>query len=87
MITDLQWYDWLGSLGVLIIVAAYLWLQIGRIAGQNVVFSGANLLGSMLILVSLYFDFNFSAALIEIFWIVISLFGLVMGLRRLKLTH
>ena len=87
MITDLQWYDWLGSLGVLIIVAAYLWLQIGRIAGQNVVFSGANLLGSMLILVSLYFDFNFSAALIEIFWTVISLFGLVMGLRRLKLTH
>ena len=87
MITDLQWHDWLGSLGVLIIVAAYLWLQIGRIAGQNVVFSGANLLGSILILVSLYFDFNFSAALIEIFWIVISLFGLVMGLRRLKLTH
>ena len=87
MFTDLQWHDWVGSLGVLIIVAAYLWLQIGRIAGQNVVFSGANLLGSMLILVSLYFNFNFSAALIEIFWIVISLFGLVMGLRRLKLTR
>tara|TARA_B000000460_G_scaffold247364_1_gene222230 strand:- start:520 stop:783 length:264 start_codon:yes stop_codon:yes gene_type:complete len=87
MITDLQWHDWLGSLGVLIIVAAYLWLQIGRIAGQNVVFSGANLLGSILILVSLYFNFNFSAVLIEIFWIVISLFGLVMGLRRLKLKR
>ncbi len=87
MFTDLQWHDWVGSLGVLIIVAAYLWLQIGRIAGQNVVFSGANLLGSMLILVSLYFNFNFSAVLIEIFWIIISLFGLVMGLRRLKLTR
>ena len=87
MFTDLQWHDWVGSLGVLIIVAAYLWLQIGRIAGQNVVFSGANLLGSILILVSLYFNFNFSAVLIEIFWIVISLFGLVMGLRRLKLTR
>ena len=87
MITDLQWHDWVGSLGVLIIVAAYLWLQIGRIAGQNVVFSGANLLGSMLILVSLYFNFNFSAALIEIFWMIISLFGLVMGLRRFKLTR
>ena len=87
MFTDLQWHDWVGSLGVLIIVAAYLWLQIGRIAGQNVVFSGANLLGSMLILVSLNFNFNFSAVLIEIFWIIISLFGLVMGLRRLKLTH
>ena len=87
MFTDLQWHDWVGSLGVLIIVAAYLWLQIGRIAGQNVVFSGANLLGSILILVSLYFNFNFSAVLIEIFWIIISLFGLVMGLRRLKLTH
>ncbi|SVA98560.1 uncharacterized protein METZ01_LOCUS151414, partial [marine metagenome] len=85
--TDLQWHDWVGSLGVLIIVAAYLWLQIGRIAGQNVVFSGANLLGSMLILVSLYFNFNFSAVLIEIFWIIISLFGLVMGLRRFKLTR
>ena len=87
MFTDLQWHDWVGSLGVLIIVAAYLWLQIGRIAGQNVVFSGANLLGSMLILVSLYFNFNFSAVLIEIFWIIISLFGLVMGLRRLKLKR
>ena len=87
MFTDLQWHDWVGSLGVLIIVAAYLWLQIGRIAGQNVVFSGANLLGSILILVSLYFNFNFSAVLIEIFWIVISLFGLVMGLRRLKLKR
>jgi len=87
MFTDLQWHDWVGSLGVLIIVAAYLWLQIGRIAGQNVVFSGANLLGSMLILVSLYFNFNFSAVLIEIFWIIISLFGLVMGLRRFKLTR
>ena len=87
MFTDLQWHDWVGSSGVLIIVAAYLWLQIGRIAGQNVVFSGANLLGSMLILVSLYFNFNFSAVLIEIFWIVISLFGLVMGLRRFKLTR
>ena len=87
MFTDLQWHDWVGSLGVLIIVAAYLWLQIGRIAGQNVVFSGANLLGSMLILVSLYFNFNFSAVLIEIFWIVISLFGLVMGLRRQYLTR
>ena len=85
MFTDLQWHDWVGSLGVLIIVAAYLWLQIGRIAGQNVVFSGANLLGSMLILVSLYF--NFSAVLIEIFWIIISLFGLVMGLRRQYLTR
>ena len=87
MFTDLQWHDWTGSLGVLIIVAAYLWLQIGRIAGQNVVFSGANLLGSILILVSLYFNFNFSAVLIEIFWIIISLFGLVMGLRRLKLKR
>ena len=87
MFTDLQWHDWVGSLGVLIIVAAYLWLQIGRIAGQNVVFSGANLLGSILILVSLYFNFNFSAVLIEIFWIVISLFGLVMGLRRQYLTR
>ena len=87
MFTDLQWHDWVGSLGVLIIVAAYLWLQIGRIAGQNVIFSGANLLGSMLILVSLYFNFNFSAVLIEIFWIIISLFGLVMGLRRFKLTR
>ena len=87
MFTDLQWHDWVGSLGVLIIVAAYLWLQIGRIAGQNVVFSGANLLGSMLILVSLYFKFNFSAVLIEIFWIIFSLFGLVMGLRRFKLTR
>jgi hypothetical protein len=39
-------------------------------------------LGAALVLVSLYFEFNFSAFLIESFWLAISILGLVIGVRR-----
>jgi hypothetical protein len=79
-----EWHDFLGNLGVLLIVGLYFWMQIGRISGQSPVYSAFNAIGAALVLISLYFDFNLSAALVEAFWLLISLLGLVLGSRKVR---
>ena len=81
---DYQWHDMLGNFGVVMIVVAYFLLQIGRVSGQNPWYSAVNGIGAALVLVSLSFEFNLSAALVEGFWLVISLLGLILSLRRSK---
>ena len=73
--------DILGIIGVVFILAAYLALQIEKLSPKSLTYSALNGLGAALILVSLYFDFNLSAALIESAWLLISLFGLFKALR------
>lgn len=79
---DYEWHDFFGNLGVLLIIGSYFWMQIGRISGQNPVYSSVNAIGAALVLISLYYEFNLSAALIESFWLLISLLGLFLGTRR-----
>jgi len=74
-------YDALGIIGVVLILAAYLALQLEKIDPKSVAYSALNGLGAALILVSLYFDFNLSAALIESAWLAISVFGLFKAVR------
>ena len=73
--------DILGIIGVVLILAAYLALQLEKMDPKSVVYSALNGVGAALILLSLYYDFNLSAALIEIAWLVISIFGLFKALR------
>ena len=72
----MHWYDVAGSLGVAMIVCAYLFLQLGRVASDSLRYLLANALGAGLILISLSVEFNFSAFLIEAFWLAISVFGM-----------
>jgi paired small multidrug resistance pump len=73
----MRWYDVAGSIGVVLIVFAYFFLQLGRLASNSRGYLVANALGAGLILFSLTAEFNFSAFLIEAFWLAISLFGLL----------
>src|SRR5258708_1490029 len=67
----------LGVLGSAIIVVAYFFTnQQQRLGSQHWLFPPSNLIGALLILVSLYFQPNLPALLIEIFWIAISIYGL-----------
>lgn len=84
---DYQWHDMLGNLGVLLIVGSYFWMQIGRISGQNRVYSIVNAIGAALVLISLYFDFNLSAVLVESFWLLISILGLLLGSRKVHVPN
>lgn len=79
---SLDWYDIVGTLGVVIILAAYFLLQVGRIHISGLGYSVANLIGAALITVSLLFEFNFSAFLIEVCWMLISIVGIIGFLRR-----
>ena len=72
-----EWHDLVGNAGVICILGAYLFLQLERLAADSLTYLIANGLGAALILVSLAFDFNLSAFLIESAWLLISLFGLV----------
>ena len=75
------WYDVVGNVGVACIIGAYLALQLGRLDAKGLAFSAVNAAGATLVLVSLAFAFNASAFLIEAFWVVISLIGVVRALR------
>jgi len=74
--------DLAGLAGVACIAAAYLLLQTRRLDTDRPSFSALNAVGAALVLFSLAFDFNLAAALIEGFWLVVSLYGLGRSLRR-----
>jgi hypothetical protein len=69
-------FDLGGLVGVLLIVVAYLLLQLDKLPSSSLSFSLLNAAGSLLIMFSLIFKFNASAFLIEVFWFLISLIGL-----------
>jgi len=73
---NFAWYDILGTIGVAIIILTYALLQLGRIRSEQVIYSLLNAVGASLILISLYFDFNFPSVVVEAFWLLISLFGI-----------
>jgi len=73
--------DFVGNVGVAIIVVAYLLLQLERIKSTDLAYSVLNALGASLIVASLIVDFNLSALLMEVFWVLISFIGIGRHLR------
>jgi Mg2+/citrate symporter len=75
-------YELAGFVGAAIIVVAYFAVTQGWLNALDWRFPAANVAGSLLILVSLWFDWNFPSVVIEIFWALISLVGLVRSLAE-----
>jgi hypothetical protein len=73
---DYGWFDLIGNIGVLLMVIAYLLLQLEKLSSSAVSYLLLNTVGAILVIVSLIFRFNLSAFLMEAFWLVISLYGL-----------
>ncbi len=72
-----SWHDLAGLIGVGLIVFAYLLLQLNKLPSSAPSFSLLNAIGALLVIVSLIFDFNLAAFLMEAFWFLLSLFGLL----------
>lgn len=70
------WYDSVGSIGVGIIILTYILLQAEKIKSESLIYSLLNASGASLIIVSLIYNFNFSAFIVEFFWVLISLYGI-----------
>ena len=68
--------DVIGIIGVAIIVVAYLMLQLEKLKSTDLAYSVMNALGASLIVASLIVDFNLSALLMEVFWVLISFIGI-----------
>ncbi|MCU1265282.1 MAG: hypothetical protein JWM21_1600 [Acidobacteria bacterium] len=71
------WYDLTGNVGVAMMVLSYLLLQLGKLRINDLSYSLTNAIGALLVLISLVYSFNLSAFLVESFWLLISLFGLI----------
>lgn len=71
------WYDFIGSIGVGIIILTYVLLQLEKIRSESLLYSVLNASGAGLIIVSLLFNFNFSAFIVEFFWVLISIYGII----------
>jgi len=82
---ELTIIDVIGVAGVAIIIAMYLMLQLEKIDPKSFSFSFLNLIGSLLIVVSLLKNWNLASFIIEFFWIMISVYGLYKFYRRSRL--
>jgi hypothetical protein len=74
-------FDALGTVGALIIVAAYFANQRRWLASTDWRYPFLNLVGASLILASLAKTWNLPSVVMESFWVLISLYGMVKSLR------
>ena len=73
---NLTFLDWVGIIGSLMIAGAYFGVSNNYFSPEKLVYHLINLVGSLLILLSLYFKPNPGAILIELLWIFIATLGI-----------
>jgi len=80
--------DFFGNVGVLLLMIAYLLLQLNKLS-NGLLYSILNAAGAGLIVLSLLSNFNLSAFLMEVFWVLISLIGIYrhFRLRSIQLSQ
>ncbi|HEX8287925.1 MAG TPA: hypothetical protein VF556_08020 [Pyrinomonadaceae bacterium] len=77
-------YDFVGSVGVFLIILTYILLQAEKIKSESLIYSVLNAAGASLIIFSLVFNFNFSAFIVEFFWVLISIYGIIKYFAKKK---
>ena len=73
---NLSFLDWVGIIGSLMIAGAYYGVSNNHFSPEKLTYHLINLIGSLLILLSLYFKPNPGAILIELLWIFIASLGI-----------
>jgi len=73
--------DLVGNVGVVILMVTYLLLQLDKLRSTDLSYSLLNAAGASLIVVSLLVDFNLSALVMEVFWVLISFVGIYRHFR------
>lgn len=84
----LPWHVWTGLIGVALVLLAYFLLQARKLHGNAMPYQLMNALGALGVLVSLVFGkFNLSAFLLELAWLLISIYGITFGFRGRRRTR
>ena len=79
---EMDFFQWLGFAGMICIVVAYFLLQLGVYDIQALQYQLLNLIGAIALIISLLVHFNLGSFLIEVFWILITLYGVFKTLRN-----
>jgi len=66
----------IGMSGTILVVGTYFLLQLNRLNPKGFAYNFWNLVGAVLLLISLIVHFNLASFVIELFWIAASLVGL-----------
>ena len=77
-------FDAIGMVGVFMILAVYSLVQLDKMDVKGFFYSVVNAIGAVFILISLTVTFNISSFVIEIAWLMISLFGIFQAFKRKK---
>lgn len=77
-------YQIIGFIGMLFIVWAYFLLQVKKYDITSYTYQILNLIGAILLLISLFVHFNLGSFIIEVFWIIITLYGMYKNLKEKK---
>lgn len=77
-------YQWIGFVGMAFVVFAYLLLQADKYTTKSLQYQLLNLVGAVLLLISLFVHFNLGSFIIEVFWIIITLYGMYKNLKKPK---
>lgn len=75
-------YDWIGFTGFLFYVINYTLLSFRVLSGDSVRYYAINFTAASMVLFSLGASFNLASALIQVFWIVLSVIAITIRLGR-----
>ena len=74
--------DIIGYIGVALLIVTYALLQLDRIDPKGFWYSFNNMIVAMLVTVSLLYTMNKASMVIEVFWFIISVYGLIQYSKR-----
>ena len=74
--------DFIGYIGVALLIVTYALLQTDRIDLNGLWYSFKNMIVAVLVTVSLLYTMNNASKVIEVFWFIISVYGLIQYSKR-----
>ena len=73
-----------GLIGAVMMLSVYGCVALGWMNPLKAPAHGINLIGAILVLYSLYYDFNLAAAIMEVAWALVAIIGLTRIILRKK---
>jgi hypothetical protein len=73
--------DIIGICGSVLFIGAFLYANMAQTLNK-LLFNALNLIGAILLLISLSVNFNLAAVVLEVAWGIIALIGLIRALRK-----
>lgn len=77
-------FNIIGIIGVVQILLGYFLITRGTLTGENMSYHLLNLVGAIMLLISLMWAWNLPSVIIEFCWMAISLYGIIKILKKKK---